>query len=106
MASKAIRTSPLWTCVHFAVILACAFQLLYPPVQHYRLFEHIFSLVLMPAYFYLLIRSIKEDRTANLAIGEIHAQVKSGRRLPMDKLALATTAALLLTSIYSSLNPG
>jgi hypothetical protein len=101
-APKAIRSSNLWTGVHIAVILACAAQALYPPTHQLRLFTVVFDLALMPLYFFLLIRSVGEDKTADATLGEIYAQVKGGRRLPRAGLAFAATVALVVTTLYSS----
>lgn len=106
MPPKPIRDSNLWTGVHVAVILACAVQVLYPLAHQVRLFMLVFNLVLLPLYFFLLIRSVKEDKTADATLGEIYAEVKRGRRLPRSNLAFAAGVALILASTYSSSGQG
>jgi hypothetical protein len=65
-----------------------------------------FSFVLLPAYFYLLIRGVKEDKAGDIPLGELHAQVKDGRRLPKSGLTWAAAIALLLSTIYASSGHG
>lgn len=106
MPSNGIRGSNLWTWTHITVIVACGVMVLFPPAQHFKAFMIPFSLVLMPFYFYLLIRSVKEDKTANLSMSELHTQVKGGRRLPKSGLMWAAAIAMFLASIYSSSGHG
>lgn len=106
MASNDIRSSNLWTGVHIVVILACAVQVLYPPARQFKPFTLAFGLVLLPLYFFLLVRGLKQDKTGDLSVGQIYTQVKGGRRLPkLDRLQWAASIALILMTILSSPGP-
>ncbi len=106
MTSSGIRDSKLWASIHIAVILACAVQVVCPPARHFMPLMIPFAFVLLPFYFYLHIRSLKEDRTANLSLGELHAQAKAGRRFPRSSLATASAIALLLMTVYAAAGLG
>ena len=94
------RTSGLWTLLHIAIILASAAIVLYPPILRLGAFIVPCCLVLMPVYFVLLVRRMKADRTGNVPMSALHAQVKSGWRLPSSALEWAAAVALVLSTIY------
>jgi hypothetical protein len=100
------RSSGLWMWLNIAIILVSAAIILYPPVRHFWVFIIAFSFVLVPVYFFLLIRRMKREGTGNIPLSELHAQVKGGRRLPTSALEWAAAAALLLSSIYSLMSGG
>jgi len=99
MARTEAPRSATWTWLNIGVILFAAAIVLYPPFRHSWAFA-IAALVLLPVYFIGLIRHLKANGTGNVPMGELHSQVKAGRRLPRDPLETAAAVAILLATIF------
>ena len=100
------RRAALWMWLHIAVILSSAAIILYPPIRHFAAFFIPVAFVLMPVYFFMTIDRVRRDGTGNIPLGELHAQVKRGRRFSTSALEWAAVVALLLSTFYLSSGPG
>jgi hypothetical protein len=106
MTPRIIRGSALWNGLHFAVILGSAAIVLFPSARHFLPFLIPFGLVLVPLFFLANIRAVRQDGAGALPLGEIHEQVKRGRRLPKSGLTLAASVALALATFFMTSGPG
>jgi hypothetical protein len=106
MTSGESRSSAMWVWLHVAIILSTSAIVLYPPVRQFGAFMVPFGFVLMPVYFFLLLRRMKADATGKVPLSELHTQVQAGRRLPNSTLEWAAATALLLSTIYLSAGRG
>jgi hypothetical protein len=82
--------------LNIAVILFSAALVLYPPVRRIGVFIVPFGLLLMPAYFVLLIRRERAAGHGSASVGELYSQAKAGHRLRPQALEIAAAVALLL----------
>jgi uncharacterized membrane protein YidH (DUF202 family) len=106
MTLRTIRGSILWNCLHFAIILGSAAIVVIPAVRHVRGFMMSFGLILVPLFFLACILAVRQDGTGQHSLGEIHRQVKRGRRLPKSSLTLAAAVALMVAAMFMTTGPG
>lgn len=91
--------SKAWPWLHLSVIAASAVVILDPAARHHGVFMIPFCLILIPAYFFLLLRRLKRDGLGHATLNQLHTKVKAGAHLRVTSLEWAAAVALLLASI-------
>jgi hypothetical protein len=86
----------LQTTFYALVIIVSAVPVLYEPARHTKAFALPFMLLLSPVLFFLLLRRMKAEGTADLTLGQLYQRARKDGKLPRSPLETAAEWAFAL----------
>jgi len=87
-----------WTALNVAVLLFFAVVVVHPGALH-SIFMVLLGLVLLPVYFFVLVRREAAAPRGNVPLKELYRRLKAGRGLPRGVLETAVVLAAAMAAV-------